>query len=299
MTDWQAWHREYDDPDSDLSRRRRSVQRQVEHWLDERDEADAAGGERLQRQRARPARGARAPARDARRVSARLLETDDELAGAAESYAAAHGLDRIDVRRADAGITDSYLGAVPADLVMMCGVFGNISDDDIRRTVRTLPALCAPGATVIWTRGRFTSGDLAPTIGTWLAEAGFDEVAMDAPDDTTYRVGAHRLAGEVQDLVPGGDSVSLRPMTRPGHGQKVHGPLRWAGVPSSAPHRAVPGAGGGRGGISLGDERRLEPRGRRAEPGGPRVAARERAEPGAPDLPGQPGDRTAWLHPDR
>ena len=36
MTDWQAWHREYDDPESDLSRRRRSVQRQVEAWLDER-----------------------------------------------------------------------------------------------------------------------------------------------------------------------------------------------------------------------------------------------------------------------
>ena len=36
--------------------------------------------------------------------------------------------------------------------------------------------------------GWFASGDLAPTIGTWLAEAGFEEVAMDAPDDTTYRV---------------------------------------------------------------------------------------------------------------
>lgn len=204
MTDWQAWHRGYDDPDSDLSRRRRSVQRQVVQWLDERAEAalrvvSACSGNGLDLLEVLARRSA-----DARRVSARLLETDDELADAAESYAAAHGLDRVDVRRADAGITDSYLGAVPADLVMMCGVFGNISDDDIRRTVRSLPALCAPGATVIWTRGRFTSGDLAATIGTWLAEAGFDEVAMDAPDDTTYRVGAHRLAGEVQDLVPGG-----------------------------------------------------------------------------------------------
>jgi hypothetical protein len=205
MTDWQAWHSGYDDPDSDLSRRRRSVQRQVEHWLDERAEdtlrvVSACSGNGLDLLEVL----ARRPG-DARRVSARLLETDDDLAGAAESYAAAQGLDQIDVRRADAGVGDSYLGAVPADLVMMCGVFGNISNDDIGRTVGALPALCAPGATVIWTRGRFTSGDLAPTIGTWLAEAGFDEIAMDAPDDTTYRVGTHRLVGAAQDLVPGSD----------------------------------------------------------------------------------------------
>lgn len=203
MTDWHAWHHGYDDPDSDLSRRRRSVQRQVEHWLDERAEAtlqvvSACSGNGLDLLEVL----ARRPG-DGQRVRARLVETDDELADAAESYAAEHGLDQVDVHRADAGIGDTYLGAVPADLVMMCGVFGNISDDDIRRTVGALPSLCAPGATVIWTRGRFASGDLAPTIGTWLAEAGFEEVAMDAPDDTTYRVGTHRLVGPPQELFPG------------------------------------------------------------------------------------------------
>ncbi len=37
-TDWQAWHEPYADPHSDLSRRRRSVQRQITQWLDERDD---------------------------------------------------------------------------------------------------------------------------------------------------------------------------------------------------------------------------------------------------------------------
>jgi hypothetical protein len=205
MTDWHAWHRGYDDPDSDLSRRRRSVQRQVAAWLDERSEptlqvVSACSGNGLDLLEVL----ARRPG-DGQRVRARLVETDDELADAAESYAAEHGLDQVDVHRADAGIGDTYLGAVPADLVMMCGVFGNISDDDIRRTVGALPSLCAPGATVIWTRGRFASGDLAPTIGTWLGEAGFEEVAMDAPEDTTYRVGTHRLVGSPQALAPGSD----------------------------------------------------------------------------------------------
>jgi len=202
-TDWRAWHEGYDDPDSDLSRRRRSVQRQIEAWLDARADTtlqvvSACAGNGLDLLQVL----ARRPA-DARRVHARLLELDDGLAGEAEQHAAAHDLATIDVRRVDAGRTDSYAGAVPADLVMMCGVFGNVTDDDLRGTVALLPQLCAPGATVLWTRGRFRSGDLTPTIRGWFADSGFEQVAMDVPADTGYRVGAHRLVADPQPLVPG------------------------------------------------------------------------------------------------
>ena len=178
------------------------MQRQVEHWLDERAEdtlrvVSACSGNGLDLLEVL----ARRP-RDAARVHARLIELDDELAGSAESYAAAHGLGGVDVLRADAGTTDSYAGAVPADLVMMCGVFGNISDDDLLETVRMLPAMCAPRATVIWTRGRHES-DLAPTIAGWFADSGFEEVAMDMPADTTYRVGVHRLVGPNREMPTG------------------------------------------------------------------------------------------------
>jgi hypothetical protein len=33
--------------------------------------------------------------------------------------------------------------ALPADVLLLCGIFGNVSDDDIGRTVRALPS--APG----------------------------------------------------------------------------------------------------------------------------------------------------------
>ncbi|NUR07481.1 MAG: class I SAM-dependent methyltransferase [Nocardioidaceae bacterium] len=201
VTDWRAWHRDYDDPGSDLSRRRRSVQASIEAWLDSRDDetltvASACSGD------GRDLLGVLARRPDAGRVRARLLELDDVLAGEAERYAAACGLDRVDVRRADAGRTASYAGTVPADLVMMCGVFGNVTDDDLRRTVATLPRLCSPGATVLWTRGRFREGDLTSTIRGWFAEEGFDEVSFDAPDDTSYRVGAQRLARDPEPLGP-------------------------------------------------------------------------------------------------
>jgi hypothetical protein len=32
----------------------------------------------------------------------------------------------------DAGVTDVYAGAVPADLLLVCGVFGNIGDADVQ-----------------------------------------------------------------------------------------------------------------------------------------------------------------------
>jgi hypothetical protein len=203
-TDWHEWHHGYDDPHSNLSRRLASVQQQVTAWLDSRDDeslrvvsaCSGMGRDLLEVLGRRP---------DAGRVSGRLVELDPELAAAADSYAEAHGLTGIHVLRADAGTTDSYLGAVPADLVMMCGVFGNICDDDIHRTVGLLPGMCAPGATVIWTRGKFET-DFAHTIRGWFADAGFEEVMLDAPRDTGYRVGVHRLVAPPRDL-PGGTTL--------------------------------------------------------------------------------------------
>ena len=200
-TDWQAWHAPYGDPDSDLSRRRRSVQRQITRWLDEHTDdplrvvSACAGDGRdlLEVLAARP---------DSARVTATLLELDEGLASAAEEYAAAHDL-AVDVRRADAGTTDSYTGAVPADLVQMCGVFGNVTDDDLRATIAALPQFCTPGATVIWTRGAFATGDLTGEIRAWFADGGFEEVAFDAPWNAKYRVGTHRLVVPPRPLTPG------------------------------------------------------------------------------------------------
>jgi hypothetical protein len=110
------------------------------------------------------------------------------------------------VVRADAGVTESYAGAVPADLVMLCGVFGNLTDEDAQWTIETARHLCAPGAHVVWTRGRFADRDaVEPTIQLrgWFAEAGFEEVSLDAPADAVYRVGVHRLVAPPEPLVLG------------------------------------------------------------------------------------------------
>jgi Putative methyltransferase len=190
-TDWVEWHAPYDDAGSSLSQRLRAVQRGIREFLDRADDrplrvvsACAGQGRDLIEVLATH------PARD--RVTARLVELDPRNVRIARAAAAANGLTGVEVREADAGLVDSYLGAVPADLVMFCGVFGNMSNDDIERTVGALPSFCAPGATVIWTRGRWEP-DVVANIRTWFDQAGFTEHWFEAPDSQNWSVGVDLL----------------------------------------------------------------------------------------------------------
>lgn len=200
--DWLDWHRPYDDPASPLSRRLRIVQQRLAEALDRR----GPGAIRIVSMCAGQGRDVLGvlpshPRRDD--VTATLVEMDERNARIAAAAAEEAGLAGVRVRQADAALTDTYADIVPTDIVLACGVFGNISDADIRRTVETLPSLCAPGATVLWTRGRFGDVDVAQEIRVWFDAAGFEEVSFDAPDDVHYRVGVHRLVVTPPALEPG------------------------------------------------------------------------------------------------
>ena len=43
---------------------------------------------------------------------------------------------------------------LPVDVLLLVGIFGNVSDVDIETTIRAVPRLCTNGAIVIWTRHR-------------------------------------------------------------------------------------------------------------------------------------------------
>ncbi len=95
-------------------------------------------------------------------------------------------------------------------MLLLCGIFGNISDTDIERTAAAAPALCAPGATVIWTRHR-RPPDLTPRIRAWFNGAGFDELAFDALDNATLAaVGVGRLSHAAPTGLPCGPLFTFR-----------------------------------------------------------------------------------------
>jgi len=107
----------------------------------------------------------------------------------------------LDYLVADAALTDNYLGAVPANLVLACGIFGNISDEDIAATVRAMPTFLAADGYVIWTRHR-GEPDMFATIDDWFVDAGFARVFASTPD-RPYGVGVHRLVTEPRTLTKG------------------------------------------------------------------------------------------------
>jgi len=178
-TDWSRWHDAYARPGSGLGDRLAAVRALIDRRLD----ATAPDPVRVVSACAGDGRdllGVLAGRADAGRVTALLVERDAGLAARARE-AAKELPARVDVQQADAAQSDVYTGAVPADLVLLCGIFGNVSDDDVRATVEAAPQLCAPGAEVIWTRHRHDP-DLTPSIRGWFTAAGFEEVAFVAPD---------------------------------------------------------------------------------------------------------------------
>jgi len=186
-TDWVKWHAEYENPDSRLSQRRREVQTQLGSALDRAPAGplrliSACAGEGLD---VIPILAAHPRGHD---VTARLVELDADLADRSRRHAPAN----VDVVTGDASMTDAYLGAIPANIALFCGIFGNISDDDVKHTVETLPSLLAPGGEVLWTR-HTRAPDLTPSIRAWFGDAGFDEMDFVA-SETRYGVGTHRLA---------------------------------------------------------------------------------------------------------
>jgi hypothetical protein len=194
---WIDWHAGYDEPDSRLARRLGIVSQCIADALDAAPRGPmrvisvcAGEGRDLQGIVARHPRGGD--------LTGRLVELDPELARRARTALP----DRFDVVCADASTTSAYAGAVPADLVLVCGVFGNIVEDDIARTIATLPSLCAPGATVIWTRHRGPP-DRTVFVRETFAAAGFEEVAYEAPHGFLFAVGANRLVVEPPTFAEG------------------------------------------------------------------------------------------------
>ena len=147
---------------------------------------------------ARDLRGALAQV-ERRDLVGRLVELDPGLAENARRGLIELEVACVEVVTGDAGELGVYALAVPADLVLECGVFGNISDADVERTVRASPALCAPGATLIWTRHR-RPPDLTDAIRAWFTESGFEEVSFEPVPDSTGSVGVVRFVGETAAL---------------------------------------------------------------------------------------------------
>lgn len=196
VTDWGRWHDAYATPGSPLSRRLAVVVDRLVEVLD----ALPPGSVRLLSLCAGEGRdviGA-LTARPGRRVRAVLVESDDGL----DERARAAGLDArigtLEVRTGDAGRVGTYVDVVPVDVLLLCGVLGNVAHASVHDVVRRVPELVVSGGYVIWTRGG-SEPDRRAEVRRLFAGEGMTELAFDgapAPYGVGLnRVGEHRPSG--------------------------------------------------------------------------------------------------------
>jgi ubiquinone/menaquinone biosynthesis C-methylase UbiE len=164
-------------------------------------------------------------------VVARLVDRDPVLVARGRAEVARLGLRSVRFVRGDAARTTAGRGFVPVDLLLLCGIFGNITDADIARTVRESSRFLAPRGTILWTRGR-VEPDLTPTIRRWFREAGYRELTFTPIPGTTASVGAVRLrdpprpfrAGvRLFTFLPRGERPSHRPAADPARRVRTKG----------------------------------------------------------------------------
>jgi hypothetical protein len=192
-----AWHRRYDDPDSSLSRRLAVVQGLLSEVLD----VAPPGGCSLLSMCAGDGRdvlGVLARHPRAPDVRAQLVEKDPQLAQRAREAAHDAGLTQVVVATGDAGLASWYASARPVDVLLLCGIFGNVTAADLQRTIEVLPDVLGRAGAVLWTRHRGPP-DQTPQIRAWFADAGFDETTFVEVAGSLASVGLHRLAVPPRD----------------------------------------------------------------------------------------------------
>lgn len=197
LRDWKPWFAAYDDPDSPLSQRLTVVRQGIQRALDE----TPAGIVKVLSLCAGEGRDlipvlAEHPRRAD--VRARLIEFDPAIAQVARDSASAAGLDAtVEVVTGDAADPALFGDYAPADLLLLCGIFGNITEADIQNTVTRAAHLTARGGTVIWTRHRRDPA-VVPRIHAWFSAAGFSDLWESDPELPT----AIYIAGNRQEREP-------------------------------------------------------------------------------------------------
>jgi hypothetical protein len=187
--DWVRWHERYTDRDGALSRRLSDVVSALTTALD----TAQPGPIRVLSLCAGDARDISRALHEHRRasdVTGFVVELNDELASRARV-----NLDefenRLVVLCADASDPTVWRELLPVDVLILVGIFGNIPDADIEQTITAVPALCSPGASIVWTRHR-RAPDMTPLIASWFTRAGCESQSFASSGPSGYAVGAER-----------------------------------------------------------------------------------------------------------
>jgi amino acid adenylation domain-containing protein len=138
-------------------------------------------------------------------VAALLLDNNAESIARGKAAAEKIGLTRpLRFLAADATLAKNYLGAVPADLVLLSGFLGHLRHEDVPGLIGSLPMFCKSGGQTIWNRhlvlhdGR----EQVPLIRELFRKANFEEIHFSKTDSNGFAVGRARFCRQPKPLDP-------------------------------------------------------------------------------------------------
>lgn len=196
--DWKKWHTLYDNNESGQAKRLRLVQESIGDSLpnslkEEYQIIDICSGDGRDLLDVL----AHYPHKD--RTQSYLVELDEKLAKESRERASDKGLRNVIVFNGDASFLNVYKNIPPADLLLLCGVFGNISDTDIRTTIELLPQLSKKGTKIIWTR-HLRQPHAVRIIQNLFIASNFSEIDFKITDDRSYAIATYEFVGSPKPL---------------------------------------------------------------------------------------------------
>ena len=197
--DWKKWHTLYDDDQSGLAKRLRLVQDAIANSLpndvliDNYQIIDICAGDGRDLIEVL----AHYPEKD--HVHSLLVEIDERLATSSEKAASNANIQNVTVYTGDASVLATYRNVAAADLILLCGIFGNISNEDIEKTIKSLAQLSKQGTRVIWTR-HLRQPSVVPEIRNYFINHNFKELDYKTTADQSYAVVTCEFHGSPQPL---------------------------------------------------------------------------------------------------
>ena len=144
-------------------------------------------------------------------VSACLIEQDLRSVADGTRRAESAGLSNaVEFLAADATAYETYRDIVPADLVLLCGVWGHVPVSDRKELVRALASICKAGGMVIWTRGVSKGMIRLRQIQSLFAAPLWQQVRANLTPDKNWAIVTHRYCGPPMELPASGRIFHFR-----------------------------------------------------------------------------------------
>ena len=134
-------------------------------------------------------------------VAAWLVELNSQSVELGKGYSVNAGLERsLKFINDDATTYATYKGIGPADIVLICGVWGHVPVNEKSMLVRAVSTLCKPGGAVIWTRGTSKGIARVREIEALFAGNWWDKGRVTYTPDAAWAVATYRYRGPAQEL---------------------------------------------------------------------------------------------------